>query len=130
MKRVYRLVHSQARQLALEAVRESPEGFVVTISEPSRSLDQNAMLWPILDCFSKQRQWPVNGQMEWLSREEWKDILTAAFEQETSPRVAMGYGGGMVMLGRRTREYGKKKFSDFIEFLHSAAIELGVEVKK
>ena len=124
----YRLVHATARRLALEAVRNAPDGYAVTVGEPTRSLDQNAAQWPILDAFEKQRQWAVNGELYWMTSEEWKDVLTAAFEGETKPRLAAGLNGGVVMLGRRTSEYGKKRFSEWLDFLNAAADELGVDV--
>lgn len=43
-------------------------------------------------------------------------------------RLAIGLDGGVVMLGKRTREFGKKKFSEWLEFLHSTAIDRGVKV--
>jgi len=43
-KRIFRLVHAQARALALESVKTAPEGYIVTIQEPTRTLDQNAAL--------------------------------------------------------------------------------------
>jgi len=64
--------------------------------------------------------------MTWLTKDEWKDILTCAFEEEVKPRVAMGFDGGMVMLGRRTSQYGKKKFSEWYEWLMAAAALKGV----
>ena len=36
--------------------------------------------------------------------------------------------GGVVMLGKRTSKFGKKKFSEWIEFLHAEAAEQGVVV--
>ena len=72
-------------------------------------------------------QWPVNGEMTWLSKEEWKDILTAAFEKEINPRLAAGFDGGIVMLGRRTSKYGKKQFAEWMEWLIAAAALKGVE---
>jgi len=126
-KQYYRLVHAQARSLAEQAVRTAPEGHIVTIAEPSRTLDQNAAQWPILQAFSEQLEWPVNGQMVKLTDVEWKDILTAAFRQE-QPRIAQGLNGGMVLLGQRTSKFGKKEFSDWLEFLHATAIERDVIV--
>jgi hypothetical protein len=125
-KQTFYLVHDMARQRAVEAVRNAPQGFAVTVGEPSRSLDQNAAQWPILEAFSEQLQWPVNGKLTTLTKEEWKDILTAAFRKET--RVAMGLDGGFVMLGQRTSKFGKREFSDWLEFLHAVAAERGVEV--
>lgn len=79
----------------------------MVIQERTRTLDQNAAQWPILQAFSDQLLWPVNGQMVKLTDHEWKDILTAAFEQETA-RLAMGLNGGVVMLGHRTASSGKR----------------------
>jgi hypothetical protein len=98
---------------------------MVKIGDTPRSLDQNALMWPLLECFSQQIKWPVDGQMVKLRPEEWKDLLTSAFCNETQ-RVAMGLNGGMVMLGMRTSKMGKKQFSEFIEFIYSAGADRGV----
>ena len=126
-KRVFILAHAQARQLAVDFVKGAPDGYSVTISEPNRSLEQNAAQWPILQAFADQLEWPVNGIMSKLEPDEWKDILTAAFENETV-RVAIGLNGGLVMLGKRTRTFSKKKFSEWLEFLHATAAHRGVIV--
>jgi hypothetical protein len=63
-----------------------------------------------------------------MSPEEWKDVLTAAFERE-SVRLAMAFDGpGVVMLGQRTSKYGKRKFSEWLEFLHASAAARDVVV--
>jgi hypothetical protein len=116
-----------ARDRAMNALRDAPDGYVVQISEPTRSLNANAAMWPILEAFSQQLQWPVNGLMTLLTPEEWKDILSAAFFQQ-QPRVAMGLSGGMVLLGQRTSKFSKKQFSDWLDFINSIAIDRGVVV--
>ena len=127
-KRVFKLVHAQARRGAREAVENAPDGYCVTVSEPTRSLDQNAAMWPLLQAFSDQLQWPVNGVMVWMKPEEWKDVLTAAFERE-NVRLAMGLDGGVVMLGLRTSKFGVKKMSDFLEFLRATAAARDVDLR-
>ena len=116
-----------ARQNALNAVHAAPQGHVITISEPTRSLDANAAQWPILQAFSDQLKWPVNGAMVSMEPEEWKDVLTAAFRRETV-RVAMGLDGGMVMLGQRTSKFSKREFSEWLEFLNATAAIRGVKL--
>ena len=116
-----------SRRLACVAIGQTPDGYIVQIKPPNRSLEQNAAQWPILEAFSRQLQWPVNGAMTELSAEEWKDILTAAFRRETA-RVAMGMDGGVVMLGARTSAFTKAEFSEWIEFLHATAAARGVEI--
>ena len=98
------------------------------ICEERRNSSQNAAQWPILTAWAKQRQWPINGVLTYLTREEWKDILTASFEGETSPRISPGLNGGMVMLGRRTSNYSKKRFSEWLEYLNAISIEQGIKI--
>lgn len=127
MKR-FILAHHEARRRAMAAVADAPDGHVVTVAEPTRTLEQNAAQWPILEAFSRQLVWPVNGQMVKMTPEEWKDVLTAAFRKETV-RVAMGLDGGVVMLGLRTSGFGKGKFSDWLDFLNATAAIRGVELE-
>lgn len=127
-KRVFYMVHDQAKQRAMQAVANAPAGYRVEVKEPSRSLDQNAAMWPILQAFADQVQWPINGVMTNLTPDDWKDILTAAYRADMV-RVAPSFDGrGMVMLGQRTSKFGKKEFSDWLEFLKAAASERGVVV--
>lgn len=129
MKQTFVLVHTEARRRAVAAVQTAPDGFVTIVCEPTRNLDQNAAQWPILQAFADQLQWPINGRMEQITPDEWKDILTAAFKRETV-RVAMGLDGGMVMLGARTSKMGKREFSEWLDFLHATAAARGVELEE
>lgn len=122
---IFVLSHAEARRRALQAVSSAPDGHVVRVEPPNRSSEQNAAQWPILEAFSNQLEWPVNGKMCKLTAEEWKDVLTAAFRKE-SPRLAMGLDGGVVMLGQRTSKFTKPEFSEWLEFLHSVAVDRGV----
>jgi hypothetical protein len=127
MKRVFIMAHETARANAIQAVQNAPEGYTVTIAEPNRTLEQNALQWPILQAFADQLQWPVNGQMVWMTPDEWKDVLTAAFKRETA-RLAMSLDGGVVMLGMRTSQMGKKQFSEWIDFLKATAALRDVDI--
>ena len=126
-KRIFILRNESIRRLAQTAIWDAPEGYQVTLSEPPRTLDQNSAQWPLLEAFSKQLEWPINGMMTKITPEDWKDILTSAFKRETV-RVAMGLDGGMVMLGQRTSKFKKAEFSEYLEFLHATAALRGVTV--
>ncbi|WP_110667410.1 recombination protein NinB [Salinicola halophilus] len=89
-----------------------------------RSLDQNRKLWPMLADISEQIEWPINGRMDYLPAEDWKDILTAGLDSEQ--RVAQGINGGFVMLGRRTSKMRKKEFAELIELIYAFGAERGV----
>ena len=128
-KRLFWLAHAEARRSVAQFAMSAPDGWKVTFEPPSRTLDQNAAQWPILDAFSKQLLWPVNGQMVKMSDEEWKEVLTAAFMGEKA-RLAMGLDGGVVMLGHRTSKFPKATFSEWLEFLHATEADRGVIVYK
>lgn len=96
----------------------------VKVEDVARSLDQNSKMWPMLADFAKHVPWPVNGTMQLIDSDDWKAILTAAFEQEG--RMAPGLRGGFVFLGARTSKYTKKRMADFITFLYAEGNERGV----
>jgi hypothetical protein len=119
------------KEFLIEQIKNSEVGDVVEIKPPTRTLDQNALLWPYLVALSKNLEWPVlvNGQfkMEKMSDLDWKDTMTGSFEGEAR-RMAQGTDGtGLVMLGSRTSKYGKKKFSEFIEFVMEFCARHNVE---
>lgn len=122
------LVNDSVRSRACDVIaNHAPDGYHVIVQEPDRTLEQNATQWPYLAGFSQQKMWPVNGVMVKMSMDEWKDVLTAAFEKDTNPRLAAGLDGGIVMLGRRTSKFGKKKFSDWIEWLKATAALMDIK---
>ena len=128
-QKYFQLVHQTARSLAAEFCLTAPDGWVVKVSEPGRTLSQNALMWPLLEAFAEQLPWPVNGEMCYLSADDWKNILTAAFRREVV-RMTPGLDGGMVLLGMRTREFSKREFSDWIEFLYATAAWRGVSLER
>lgn len=118
-KRIYRLVHAQARQLAAEHCLTAPDEYVVTVSEPTRNLEQNALLWALLSEVSAQVDW--YGQK--LTSEEWKDVFSASLKQQ---KVVPGLDGGFVVCGQRTSQMGKKEFGELIELIQAFGAERGV----
>lgn len=123
-RRVFILAHQEAKNRACEAIREAPEGYAVAISEPSRTLDQNAAQWPYLAGFAKQKQLCINGEMQWVTDADWKDVLSACWNGEV--RMA-AFDEKVIMLPQRTSKMGKKVFSDWMEFLVAMAVQSGVE---
>ena len=111
----------------LGQILQAGRRWVLTIKPETRSAAQNRLMWPLLTAFSKQLQWPVNGEMVWMTPDEWKDVLSAGFHGE-SVRLAMGLSGGVVMLGRRTSKFTKAQFSEWIEFLYATAAARGVRL--
>lgn len=100
--------------------RGLPGGAVqITISREKRSNDQNSKLWPMLTDIERQVVW--HGYK--LTREEWKDVLTAGLK---SQKVVPGIDGGFVVIGARTSKMRKKEFCDLVELIYAFGAEQGV----
>ena len=98
---------------------------VVEIKDPTRTLEQNALMWELLGKLAKQKQWPVDGKLQYIGPDDWKEILTAGLKK--SQRVAQGTDGGFVMLGSRTSKMSKRDMSELVEFIYAFGAEHGVE---
>ena len=110
------LAHQDARNRALEAVRNAPMGQWVTISDPKRSGEQNALLHAKLTEIAETRIWAGAKQ----SSEVWKRLLTAAWCRATGQPVTMLPaidGMGVDIVFRRTSELTKRECSELLEFI-------------
>lgn len=115
----FKLVHREAIRRAIQAVEESPEGYIVTIQEPTRSLEQNALLWALLTDVSEQVDW--YGRK--LSATDWKHMFTASLKKQDN---VPGIDGGVVVLGQSTSQMTKKEFSSLVELIYAFGAEHGV----
>lgn len=92
--------------------------------QPTRTLDQNALMWAVLTDIAHQVEWPVDGKMQYLEPEDWKHILSAGLKKHQ--RVAQGIDGGFVILGQRTSRMTIMEMSELIELCHAFGAEHGV----
>lgn len=120
MKQVFILAHDEARRRALEAIQNAPQGYAVTISEPTRTLEQNSRLWASLADVSEQ----VNWYGKKLAPEDWKHVFTASLRKlEVVPNLD---GTGFVALGTSTSKMSKREISDLLELIYAFGAERGV----
>jgi len=59
-KRILKLTGPIAKQAACRYIHEAPECYIVTIAEATRNLEQNALMWCLLDCIATQADWYGN----------------------------------------------------------------------
>jgi hypothetical protein len=104
------LANDMVRKNAQEAIKTAPQGFFVTIKQPTRSLMQNNRLWALLTDVSQQVDW--YGRK--LAPQEWKDVFTAAMKKQD---VVPGIEGGFVVLGRSTSNMTKAEMNDLQEII-------------
>lgn len=92
--------------------------------KPRRTLEQNSKMWAMLTDIADQVQWQIDGKLEYLKPEEWKDILTAGLRKHQ--RVAAGIDGGFVILGDHTSGMTIGQMSEMIELCYAFGTEHGV----
>lgn len=112
------------RNLVARWASSVPEGTTVEFRAPRRSLDQNALMWSLLQQISKQLDW--YGQK--LSSEDWKDVLTASLRKT---RVVPGIDAGtFVPLGMRTSQMTKEEIGELIELIYAFGAERSIQFRE
>jgi hypothetical protein len=93
---------------------------VVKLGRPKRSTPQSDKFWAMMTDLSKQVVWYGRH----LTKEAWRDVLTAALKrQDVVPNIE---GDGFVAIGARTRDMTKREMSDLIELATAFGSERGV----
>lgn len=104
-----------ARQAICKAVQSSEIGMVVSIGQPTRSSEQNAMLHPLLTDIANQKEWM--GKKRTML--QWKVIMVSAHSIATGEPAEMviGLEGEVVNLRESTAAMSKKRFSSLMEYV-------------
>ena len=87
-----------------------------------RSLNQNRMMWANLEDIAQQVVW--YGVK--LTKEEWKDVLTAALKKQ---KVVPGIEGGFVVIGARTSKMTVSEMTELIELSTAFGTQQGVKFR-
>lgn len=119
-KHLFVLAHSEARRRAVQAIHDAPDGFVVKVVPPTRTLEANAAMWAALHDVATQVVW--HGRK--LDAESWKHIFSASLaKQDVVPNLD---GTGFVVLGQSTSKFTKAQMGDMLELIHAFGAERGV----
>ena len=89
-----------------------------------RTEEQNALMWALLTDLSRQVKWPVDGELVYLDKEDWKHIMSAGLKRHQ--RMAKGIDGGLVILGISTRKLNKPDMSMLLEIIFAFGGQQGV----
>ena len=87
-----------------------------------RSLEQNRLMWANLEDIAQQVVW--YGVK--LTKDEWKDVLTAALKKQ---KVVPGIEGGFVVIGARTSKMTVPEMTELIELSTAFGTQQGVKFR-
>ena len=119
-KVVLKLTGDAARRAAIREINAAPAGHVVTISEPKRSLDQNAKMWAMLSDISAAKP---EGRKH--TPEVWKCLFMSACGHAV--QFEIGLDDKPFPVGFRTSRLSKHQMADLITFVAEYGDRHGVK---
>lgn len=124
-----RLSSATARALAASYITDvAPDGCVVSFKEPTRSLEQNALLHSMAADLSAQVPWC--GQT--LSVDDWKRFATARLKKDKIVFDCDDKGrpsptAGLVVLGKSTAKMSVREVNELITWFEWMGAQHGVK---
>jgi hypothetical protein len=115
VKKTFILAHEQARIRAVAAVAQAPEGYVITVAEPTRNSEQNAKFHAICSDLAK-------SAVEWSGKRrdaaQWKVLLVSghAVATKLGAEIVPGLEGEFVNIRESTALMSKARGSSLIEY--------------
>lgn len=119
------LSHAEARRRALQAVSSAPDGHIVRVEPPKRSLPQNSAIHPIVTEIAKAAGRPTDEEslrtLRYLLLEAWRN------ETRRPPQFERSLDGmRLVDVSKGTSDLDKPDCSEFIEFLRAWSAQHGM----
>lgn len=115
---IYTLTGQVSRLAVCRHVMDAPEGWIVRITEPTRSLEANALLHAELQEVAENVQW--GGSLQTI--ETWKRLLTAAWMRATDRKATLLPaldGHGFDVLYQRTSLLTKAEMNELIAYIQA-----------
>ena len=111
---IFVMSHALARQRAIQAVQDAPDGFCVRITEPTRNLEQSAKFHAICGDCSKHILFA--GHMR--TPEQWKMLLISghAIATKQGSEMCPGIEGEWLNLRESSAAMSKKRMASLIEY--------------
>lgn len=120
----YTMILGGDRKNAYRVIDGAPNGSVVTVKPPRRTLDQNARMWALLSEISLTK--PEGRSM---TPDVWKAVFMHALDHAQRFEMALD-GQGMVPVGFRTSKLSKAQMGDLMELIEEYGARHGVEFRQ
>lgn len=114
-KKLYRLANDQVRLRVILAIKDAPEGWIVQLRPPTRSLEQNAKFHAICEDIAKSgKEWGGKAR----TPEQWKAIIVSGHSEATKVEneLVLGIEGELINLRESTAQMSKARGSSLIEY--------------
>jgi hypothetical protein len=114
------------RRMAADAIHSRPDGHVLVLQEPTRTVRQNAMLHSLFSQIAKQAEF--HGRR--LTAIQWKTLLVSAHAVATGIGTDMvpGLEGEWVNIRESTAQMGVKRLNSLIEYTLAWAADNDIRI--
>lgn len=125
-KQYFILAHDTARNMAIQAIKNAPEGYVVEIKEQTRTLAQNSIYHGQLGDLSRQVEW-CKQKFEPVI---WKRLTTFSYLREINEKPLLIPSldqSGVDLIYEKTSHMGVEMMSGLIEWNFAFGAENNVK---
>lgn len=125
---MFGLVHSEARNRAICAIKAAPDGYVATVRPPSRNLSQNAKFHAICTDMAK-------AGAEWAGKPrtaaQWKVLLVSGHAVATKEQAEIipGLEGEFVNIRESTALMSVRRGASLIEYALAYCADHDIELQ-
>lgn len=125
---IFIINHEQARNRAIDAIRDLPLGWVVRITEPKRNLDQSALFHAL--CGQASRSLEFQGKKR--TPEEWKVLFCSGHSAATKQghEILPGLEGEWCNVRESTATMSKARMVSLIEYTTAYLVSQNVFIPK
>jgi hypothetical protein len=113
------LNNANARAAAVAQIMSAPDGWVVSLREPTRTLDQNARFHAMIDDLVRQKP---EGRS--LSKDMWKAIAIHSWRKDVV--FERDFDGDIFPVAKRSSELSVREMGECMEIMNVYAAQHGV----
>jgi hypothetical protein len=124
-----RLGGEHTRRIACKLIAEAPDGWVVKIGAPGRTLEQSSKFWTLCSLVAKAM--PVEKAGDKLDKQDWHDLFLSGWNivKGHPPRLMLGLENERVSLVKHSRWLSKDDMSDLLDYVEAWCAGHGVHVE-
>ena len=124
-----RLVGEHTRTAACKLVQEAPEGWLVKIGAPPRTLKQTSRFYAL--CGDVARTSVTWGD-EHPDKEGWHDLFLFGFHtlKGRAPRLMLGLEGERMCLSKHIRDLGEADTTELIDYAEAWCVMHGISIRE
>jgi hypothetical protein len=126
MDKVTIFLNRTNRRMAADAVHSRPDGHVLVLQEPTRTVRQNALLHSLFSQIAKQAEF--HGRR--LTAVQWKTLLVSAHAVATGIGTDMvpGIEGEWVNIRESTAQMGVKRLNSLLDYTLAWAADNDIRI--